>query len=192
MSQVRAPGRPRSRRAEAAILEATFALLGECGFSGLTVEGIAARAGVSKATIYRHWPGKAQLAVDALRAHIPPLPVADEGDLRSDLLAILRSVQATITSPELSRVLPSLVEAAERDGELEQLFRDFGQERRRAMRAAMDRAQARGELRPDADFDLLADVVVGPLFFRRLVQRVPLGDDYPERLLNLLLPAFQR
>ena len=191
MVDVRAPGRPRSVRAEAAILEATLALLGEAGFSGLTVDGIAARAGVGKATIYRHWPGKAHVVVDALRAHLPPVPTADCGDVRSDLLAILYFLADLLTSSPLSRVLPTLVEAAERDEELEALIRDFGGERRAAMRAALERASERGELRPELDLELVADLVASPVFVRRLVQRVPVTRDYVETIVDTLLPALR-
>jgi AcrR family transcriptional regulator len=191
MAAVRAPGRPRSERAEAAILAATLTLLGEVGFSGLTVDGIAARAGVGKATIYRHWPGKAHVVVDALRAHLPPVPAAGSGDLRSDVLAILYFLADGLTSSPLGRVLPSLVEAAERDPVLEALFRDFGRERRSAMQAALTRAAERGELRPDLDPDIVADLLAGPVFARRLIQRAPVTRGYVEALVDTLLPALR-
>ena len=81
--------RPRSREAEAAILDATIALLGEVGFSGLTIDGIAARAGVGKATIYRHWSSKAEVAVEAFRAFVPPLDDPDTGSFADDVRAVV-------------------------------------------------------------------------------------------------------
>src|SRR5205085_2339194 len=82
----------RSRRAESAILEATIALLGEVGFSGLTIDGIAARAGVGKATIYRHWSSKAEVAVEAFKAFIPPLDDPDTGSFADDVRAVLLQI----------------------------------------------------------------------------------------------------
>src|SRR5438093_7569838 len=87
----------RSRRAENAILEATVAILGEVGFGGLTIDGIAARAGVGKATIYRHWSSKAEVAVEACKAFIPPLPDPDTGSLREDVRAVLHTIVAGLT-----------------------------------------------------------------------------------------------
>jgi len=124
----------RSRRAESAILDATIALLGEVGFAGLTIDGIAARAGVGKATIYRHWSSKAEVAVEAFKAFIPPLDDLDTGSLAGDVRAVLLQIVDGLTHSPLAGILPSLVEAAERDPELERLFKDFGRTRRPATR----------------------------------------------------------
>ena len=186
------PPRRRSHRAESAILEATLALLGEVGFSGLTMEGIAARAGVGKATIYRHWTSKAHLVVDAFRAFVPPLPTPAGGDFREDLLAFLRFLVEALTCSPLAGILPSLVEASEHDPELERLFSEFGRERRAALRSIFERAAARGELRDGLDLDLALELVVSPVFACRLIFRRPPTPGYVEQVVDGLLPVFRR
>ena len=183
--------RRRSRRAETAILEATIALLGELGFSGLTMDGIAARAGVGKATIYRHWASKAHVVVDAFRTFIPPAPVPAGDDFREDLLTFLRYLVEGVTSSPLAGILPALVEAAERDPELERLFFEFGQERRAVLRGVFERAAARGELRAGLDLDLALELVVSPIFARRLIFRQPPTSAYAEQLVDELVPLFR-
>ena len=182
--------RRRSRRAETAILEATLVLLGEVGFSGLTMDGIAARAGVGKATIYRHWASKAHVVVDAFRAHIPPVPVPDTGDFREDLLTVLCYLVHGLTASPLARIFPSLVEAADRDPGLERLFLEFGRERRAVLRGVFERAAARGELRPGLDLEVALEVVVSPIFARRLVFRTPPTAGYIEEVVDLVLPVL--
>ena len=181
----------RSRRAESAILEATIALLSEAGFGGLTIDGIAARAGVGKATIYRHWSSKAEVAVEAFRAFIPPIDDPDSGSFADDLRSILHQVVDGLINSPLVGILPSLVEAAERDPEVERLFKDFGTTRRNVFRGVFTRAAARGELRDGLDHDLAIDLLVGPIFTRRLITRGPLSRKHANAVLEMLLPVFQ-
>jgi AcrR family transcriptional regulator len=182
----------RSRRAESAILQATVALLGEVGFSGLTIDGIAARAGVGKATIYRHWSSKAEVAVEAFKAFVPPLDDPDTGSFADDVRAVLLQIVDGLTNSPLAGILPSLVEAAERDPELERLFKEFGTTRRAVLRSVFDRAARRGELRDGLDPDLAIDLLVGPIFTRRLVSRAPVTRKHANAVLDLLLPVLQR
>ena len=181
----------RSRRAESAILEATIALLGEVGFGGLTIDGIAARAGVGKATIYRHWSSKAEVAIEAFRAFIPPIEDPDTGSFADDVRSILHQMADGLSNSPLAGILPSLVEAAERDAEVERLFKDFGTTRRNVFRGVFSRAAARGELRDGLDHDLAIDLLVGPIFTRRLITRGPLNRKHANAVLDMLLPVFQ-
>src|SRR5437868_11636945 len=167
------PPKWRSRRAESAILEATITLLAEVGFGGLTIDGIAARAGVGKATIYRHWSSKAEVAVEAFKAFIPPLDDLDTGSLAGDVRAVLLQIVDGLTHSPLAGILPSLVEAAERDPELERLFKDFGATRRAILKGIFTRSAQRGELRDGLDPEVAIDLLVGPIFTRRLVIRGP-------------------
>jgi AcrR family transcriptional regulator len=183
--------RPRSRQAEAAILEATIALLGEAGFSGLTIDGIAARAGVGKATIYRHWSSKAEVAVEAFRAFVPPLDDPDTGSFADDVRAVLFQIVDGLSNSPLASILPSLVEAAERDTELERLFKEFGTTRRAVLRSVFARAAARGELRDGIDPEVAIDVLVGPIFTRRLITRAPMTRKQVIAVLDLVLPVLQ-
>jgi AcrR family transcriptional regulator len=183
--------RRRSQRAEQAILDATLALFAEQGFAGLSIDGIAARAGVGKTTIYRHWTGKAHLVVDAFRRAIPPLPAPDTGTLRDDLVEIAGHLAEGLSSSTLSRLLPSLVEGAEHDAEVRRLFSEFGAERRTVLRGVLERGRDRGELSPGLDLDLAADLLTGPIFGRRLVTRAPLDRAFAVRLVDTLMPALR-
>jgi AcrR family transcriptional regulator len=183
--------RRRSRRAESAILDATIALLSEVGFGGLTIDGIAARAGVGKATIYRHWSSKAEVAIEAFRTFIPPIDDPDTGSFADDLRRILHQMADGLSNSPLAGILPSLVEAAERDAEVERLFKDFGTTRRNVFRGVFSRAAARGELRDGLDHDLAIDLLVGPIFTRRLITRGPLNRKHVNAVLDMLLPVFQ-
>jgi AcrR family transcriptional regulator len=182
----------RSRRAESAILEATIALLGEVGFSGLTIDGIAARAGVGKATIYRHWSSKAEVAVEAFKAFIPPLEDPDTGSFADEIRAVLLQIVDGLSNSPLAAILPSLVEAAERDPELERLFKEFGGARRAVLRGIFTRAARRGELRDGLDPDIAVDVLVGPIFTRRLITRAPVSRKHANAVLDLVLPVLQK
>jgi AcrR family transcriptional regulator len=184
--------RPRSVRSEAAILDATIALLGEVGFSGLTMDGIAARAAVGKATIYRRWASKAEVAVEAFRTFVPPLDDPDTGSFTDDVRGVLFQMVDGLSSTPLASVLPSLVEAAEHDPELERLFKDFGNSRRAVLRGIFARAFQRGELREDTDPELAIDVLVGPIFTRRLITRAPLTRKHATAILDLVLPVLRK
>jgi AcrR family transcriptional regulator len=184
--------RPRSAHAEAAILDATIVLLGEVGFSGLTIDGIAARAGVGKATIYRHWASKAEVAVEAFRALIPPLDDPDSGSLADDVRTVLFHLVEGLSNSPLASILPSLVEAAEHDPEVARLFKDFSSTRRAVLQRVLARAARRGELRDGLDPDLAIDLLVGPIFMRRLITRAPLTRKHALAVLDLVLPVLQK
>ena len=162
-------GRPRSEEAHKAILDATLELLIEVGFSALTVEGVATRAGVGKATIYRRWPSKLPLVVEAF-GQLPGFEEVDTGDLAEDLKKMLRSYLKVFNSTPLSAVLPSLAGERTHNPELSQLFEPVSKGRRKPLIKAFERAVERGEISPELDLDLAADLVVGPiavaLFFK--------------------------
>lgn len=158
-------GRPRSEEAHQAILDATLALLGEVGFSALTVEGVAGRAGVGKATIYRRWPSKLPLVVEAF-GELPSLEDADTGSLASDLKAMLRSYLDLFNKTPLAAVLPALASERAHDPALAELFDPVLLQRRSPLVQALERAVARGEVSADLDLDLAADLIVGPIAVR--------------------------
>jgi len=162
-------GRPRSEEAHRAILDATLELLVEVGFSALTVEGVASRAGVGKATIYRRWPSKLPLVVEAF-GQLPGFEEADTGNLADDLKRMLRSYLRVFHSTALSTVLPSLAGERTHNPELAELFEPVSKGRRQPLVQAFERARQRGEISGDIDLELAADLVVGPiavsLFFK--------------------------
>jgi AcrR family transcriptional regulator len=167
--QQAAAGRPRSEEAHQAILDATLELLVEVGFSSLTVEGVASRASVGKATIYRRWPSKLPLVVEAF-GQLPGFEEVDSGRVSDDLKEMLRRYILTFHNTPLASVLPSLAGERAHNPELSELINPVSRQRRRPLLAALERGVERRELPADVDLDLLADIVVGPiavsLFFR--------------------------
>jgi AcrR family transcriptional regulator len=161
-SQTHSAGRPRSEEAHQAILSATLELLAETGYSGLTVEGVATRAGVGKATIYRRWPSKLPLVIEAFR-RLPAIEEVDTGDLVSDLEKMLRDYLQLFNSTPLAAVLPSLVGERVHNPELSELLDPVLKGRRQPLTRALQRGVERGELSPQLDLELAADLIVGPI-----------------------------
>jgi AcrR family transcriptional regulator len=184
----RPPGRPRSAEADRAILRATVDLLAEEGYAGVTMEGVAAKAGVGKATVYRRWPSKSALVVDAVdtcREHALQPP--DTGSVREDLLAFVRGFMHHLRTSDAGRVMPALVAELARSPELASAFREgFVQPRRAKVLEAVRRGVERGEVREGVDAELVADAVVALLQHRFLVTGMEIDDDLPERLLDML------
>jgi AcrR family transcriptional regulator len=186
-----AAGRPRSEEAHQAILDATLALLAEVGFSALTVEGVAQRAGVGKATIYRRWTSKLPLVVEAF-GRLPALEDADTGSLAGDLKLMLRNYLHLFRSTPLGAVLPSLAGERAHDPELAKLFEPLMRDRRQPLQRAFERAVARGELSPDLDLDLAADLVVGPIAVRLFFSGAKLKPEIVEPIVELALRGIAR
>jgi AcrR family transcriptional regulator len=162
-------GRPRSEEAHQAILDATLELLVEVGFSALTVEGVAQRAGVGKATIYRRWASKLPLVVEAF-GRLPGFEEVDTGSLDVDLKETLKSYLQVFHSTSLGAVFPSLAGERSHNPELSKMLEPVTKSRREPFVRIFERARARGEIADDVDVNLAADLVVGPisvaLFFR--------------------------
>jgi AcrR family transcriptional regulator len=180
----RRPGRPRSEECDNAIEAAALALLVEVGFAGMTMEGVAARAGVGKATVYRRWESKADLVVDAVLRRCREYVVSpDTGSLTGDLLELYRALLAKFRRDGL--VMQSFVAEQGRHPELAEVFRTaFLEERRAAMRDVLARGVGRGELAPDADLDLLGDVGSALMWHRFSISGSPLDDDLPQRIVD--------
>jgi AcrR family transcriptional regulator len=185
-------GRRRSRRAHEAILAATQRLLVERGYRQLTIEGIAARAGVGKQTIYRWWPSKAALVLEAYlagsEAVAQPRP---GGSARDDVRGLLGWLIAVLAEPTGGRVVAGLVGDLQHDPDLAEGFhRDVVPARREAMLAAVERGRERGEIRPDADLELAVDVLHGAVFYRLLLSGEPLDDAFASRLTDQVLDGL--
>ena len=180
---------PRIERSKAAILAATLALLAEEGVGGLTVDAVAARAGVGKATVYRHWASRSELIVDAISSLVTEDEAVDHGSLRGDLEAAYGRIVHVCGTSVMAQVLPTLAEAASRDPELAQVHKDFVARRRHHLVAALERAAERGELRPGLDLAVVADLVAGPMFYKRLVHHQAPDEAYARALLDLVLAA---
>ena len=164
-TQTASAGRPRSEEAHRAILDATLELLVEVGYSALTVEGVAQRAGVGKATIYRRWTSKLPLVIEAF-GDLPAFEESDSGDLATDLEQILRSYLRVYNTTPLGAVVPSLAGELPHNPELMDLFTPVVKQRRQPLMNALRRAAERGEIPADLDLDLAADLIVGPITVR--------------------------
>jgi AcrR family transcriptional regulator len=165
----RRPGRPRDPQADAAILDAAQAVLRDAGFGGFTVDAVAARAGVGKATIYRRWTSREDLLFDVARSIVEPQQDPDSGSLRDDLVELFSTAyvaKARALATERGDLMAAIVAEAAVNAELKRLLREFLDQRRELTRAIVERAVQRGELAIDIDRDLLIDLIAGPLFYR--------------------------
>ena len=184
-------GRPRSEEAHRAILEATLALLVEVGYSGLTVEGVAQRAGVGKATIYRRWPSKLPLVIEAF-GQLPGFEEADTGNLATDLEQMLKGYLRTYHSTALAAVVPSLAGELPHNPELMELFAPVVKARRQPLLRALERAAARGEIPAGLDLDLAADLIFGPITVRTFFTRAKLGPSSVRPIVEMALEGLRR
>jgi AcrR family transcriptional regulator len=187
-------GRPRSEMAHTAILEAASELLLKRGLETVSMDEVAERAGVSKATIYRWWPSKQTLALDALyhewdTARLEP---PDTGSLRADLLALLRPWIRRIRARPYGRVVAELVAEAQTDPEFASIYHArFVAPRREPARALLERAIDRGELPPEIDIELALDLVYGPLYHRLLHGHAPLNDRFLRDLVDTVIVGLE-
>ncbi len=176
------------------MLDAALNLFRERGYAGLTVDSIAGRAGVSKATIYRWWSNKAAILIEAFLASVEPhIGFTDTGSLREDLVAQTSSLALVLGDPHLGALVVALLGEAKSDPDLATAFRDGWQSPRRA--AGLDvvnRAKARGEIDLDADSELVLDGVYGPLYLRLLFGHAPLDADSLRRLVDQVLDGITR
>lgn len=190
----RSPGRPRSEKAHQAILAATMELLFEEGLHAMSVEDVARAAGVSKATIYRWWPSKERLALDALAAEwasTPPAAQRHTGRLRGDLLARFRPWIRQLNRRPYARVVAGLVAEAHTNPEFAELYRQhFVQPRRDATRELLTRARDRGEIAPDTDLDVILDVLYGPIYHRLLHGHAPLTERFAQQVIDTVIAAI--
>src|SRR5580700_4766215 len=161
----------RSEQARRAVLEAADDLLVERGFAGVTIEGIAARAGVAKQTIYRWWPSKTDILMDAfLDDAFENSRPQDGGNLSQNLRTHLRKLAEFLTQSDAGSVFRALAGQAQHDPEMAIRFRKDCLSRQRAVdRVPLERAIERGELAPDTDIELAVDQLVGPIYYRVLV-----------------------
>jgi AcrR family transcriptional regulator len=163
-------------------------MLHEVGYASTTIEGIAARAGVGKTTIYRWWPSKGALLGEALASVLRKGPEQETGNLRRDLVETIAVTIDNYTGEGAEMILIAFAAHVERDGGLLASFREgFLAERRRHGHELLQRAIARGELPADADIEMLMDIWAGTILYRSLITGEALPPDLPEQLTDLLL-----
>jgi AcrR family transcriptional regulator len=185
-------GRRRSKHSHDAIVAATQELLIERGYADLTIEGIAARAGVGKQTIYRWWPSRAALVLEAYLAGEEAVPPPGEGrSVRDDVRALLGWLVAVLAEPTGGPVVAGLVSDLQHDADLARGFRQHVvPARREAILAALERGRARGEIREDANLELAVDALHGAVFYRLLLSGEPLDDSFVDRLADQTLAGL--
>ncbi len=187
-------GRPRKPETDTAILEAALALFGEVGSEGMTVEAVASRAGVGKATIYRRWPTKDDLIIAAIQGCLTSVEVPDLGDLRTTLVAMVRGAITLMKTSTAGSIFPQMAgEVAGRTPLGLRYVEAVIRPRRAMVRSILERSVAEGVLRADLDVALLADVLVGPIILRKILNELAdISDDVPERLVDSLLDGWLR
>ena len=179
----------RSERAYRAIVDATKELLDEQGYGATSIDQIARRAGVGKQTIYRWWPNKAAVVLEAHAEQAAErIGVPDTGDLRGDLRAIAAAFAHNLSSTAVGRVCVELIGEAQADEAFADAYRDvFVTRRRAAVRELLERGRRRGEVRQDVDLDLAMDIYFGPIWYRRLVRHAPLTEGFAHALADALV-----
>lgn len=187
----RGRGRPRDPAADAAILDAALELWGEVGFERLTMEAVAARAGVAKTTLYRRWGSKVPLLADvATRLAERRVPEPDTGDIRRDLVLLLGRIGDTYTRTAAAGIVADVVGELGANPELAAAFDRFLAQRRAVTIRVLARGVARGDLRGDLDVGTAVELLTGPLYYRLLVTRRPLSRRFAAQLVDLALDGL--
>jgi len=198
LAAIKTVGRPRDETREAAILEATIAVLSDVGYDRLTIDAVATKAKASKATVYRRWQNKAALVVDALHTlkpvlgpgEVAPCIFPDTGSLRGDLLAGLEKIGNKLSTDE-GKLMAAVMTAAARDPELAAAMRTTHEEKRRSCQTVVDRAVARGELSSGGGADMLHEVVPALMYNRLLIVGEPFDNEFITRVVDdIALPLL--
>jgi AcrR family transcriptional regulator len=188
----RSPGRPRSARVDEAIISAALDLLAEgTSVEVLSIEAIATRAGVGKATIYRRWSGKDALLHDALATLKTVGPPPEGKSVRDDLVHLLQSV-GPHPDPRLAKIMPCIVPHVARSPEHFQAYQDIIEPRRNVVRQVLRRGIDNGELRPDIDVELTLALLIGPLIVQRTLRWHPEldADKMPAQIVDTVLAGI--
>jgi len=179
----------RNRLTHEAILSATLDLIEEKGYFGLSLEAVAARAGAGKQTIYRWWPSKAALVMEALsQAATRQISLPDTGNVEEDLLLLLEAIFTRISSSGAGKAMAGLVAEAQADPTFAEAFRSgFIEARREGLRTILRRGVERGEVRGQIDLELSVDALFGPMWYRLLLLHAPLDGQFARDLVRQFL-----
>lgn len=173
-----APVDARIQKSRDRVLASAFEALGESGVGGFSVDEVARRSGVAKTTIYRHWPSREALVLDAASRISAEQEVPDTGSLAGDVTAILSNLGHLLGTARWSSVVPSIVDVAERDPEFAVVHGTIQRGHAAPLREVLERAVARGDLPAKADVAGLVSALVGPLYYRRWFSREPIDDAF--------------
>lgn len=178
---------PRVVRSLRVIGEAAVAELAEVGYGALTIESVAKRAGVGKATVYRHWPGKLDLVESALEQLKSDFEVPETGTARSKVTALMTWLAGFLADSTLSACLPALVSAAHYDESLRAFHLRFSRDRQAVLIGILDEGVASGEFAGLTNTRLVSESLVGPLFYRRLMNAEPYPAEKVDAIVDLVL-----
>jgi AcrR family transcriptional regulator len=170
-------------------LTATFELLYEGGVGGFSVDEVARRSRVAKTTIYRHWPTREALVIDACSQISAEQEIPDTGSLEGDLKAILTNIVHQLQTSNWSSVLPSIIDIAEREPEFADIHSRIQHGHAAPLREVLQRAISKDELSASADLSTITAALLGPLFYRRWFSREPIDDQFVETIIDLAIHA---
>jgi AcrR family transcriptional regulator len=181
---------PRIERSRLVIRRAALDELGEVGYGAFTIESVAARAGVGKSTIYRHWPDKLALIADAFETfHEQMVPSVETGSPRERVVRLVRHVAEVVVDSTFSVCIPALIEGAERDPRVREFHHRYSAERRQSLVEVIAEGVASGDFPPRIDPELAALALLGPIFYRRLMSGEPFDPAGAGELVDTVLGA---
>ena len=182
----------RVQRSKSAVLKETYRLLSEGGIGGVSMDEVSRRSGVSKTTIYRHWPSRTALLLDAC-SKIGTRPEApDTGSFKGDVTTLTAYLAHELRSARWPVVLPSIMDAAERDPDLAQLHARLHADLMAPFLAVAERAKRRGELVSGHEASDVAAAIVGPFFYRRWFSREPIDDQFVTSVVDSIVSRTKR
>jgi AcrR family transcriptional regulator len=184
-------GRPRNESCSTSILSATLELVAEVGIASLTMDAVAQRAGVGKATIYRRWSSKEALMLDAWMSCVSTPHVPDTGSLRADLEELFLRNDRPLSDEAMQRVFPQMIAAAKVNPEVQQAYQAFLTERRRPINTVLASAVRRGELSAETDLQLVGDLMIAPLMYRWLVTDGLVDDSMISSVIDTVLAGLR-
>jgi len=182
----------RVERSKAAVLAETYRQLTETGIGGLSIDEVSRRSGVSKATIYRHWPSRSALLLDACSRLGGAADVPDTGDFQDDLLGLARGLADQLRTAAWTSVYPSIIDAAERDPEIAAMQSALHSGWMKPFAIVAERAKARGEAPAGLSAPVLTAAIVGPLFYRRWFSKEEIDDRFVTAVTETAVAAMAR
>ncbi len=185
-----APVDPRIERTKSVVLDAAFAVIGDVGFAGATIDAIAQRSGVARSTIYRHWPDRVDLLIEAMGNTVGSVESVTTGNLHDDLAALALQIGTVLSSEPIGSVIASIILESRRDPAIDQLRARFTRHRRNEGSTLVAHAIERGELPADTDPHEVAEELAAKVFFHALVLRQPLDTDWAAALVEGMLERY--
>jgi AcrR family transcriptional regulator len=177
----------RVARTKQVVLDTTFKLMTKAGLGGVSIDEVSRTSGVAKTTIYRHWPSRSSLLMDACSQMRPKPDAPDTGSLRGDLTALARRLAEQLQSARWPAILPSIIDAAERDPAIAQFYARLQAGFTEPYRIVLERAQTRGELSVKFDIATAVATIVGPFFYRRWYSREPIDEKFVKTIIERVL-----